>query len=517
MKSGKKTASQHRATSFLFLKGSICACKNTCLALIGFLFLQIPAGKMFAQDPVNRYNVLFISVDDLNTDINGYGSTMVKTPNLDRLQERGVRFDRAYCQYPLCNPSRASIMTGMNPDKTRVYDLTTHFRTTMSNVVTLPQLFMNAGYYSARVGKIYHYGVPGGIGTNGLDDSVSWHERINPKGRDRADEAKLTRLLPRAVGLGVNLTYLSAEGTDEEQTDGMIATRAIQLMEQHKDGPFFLGVGFYRPHLPFIAPKKYFDMYPLEKIELAPEPAGGFKNIPDAALFTKPANWDLSETHRKEAIRGYYASVTFMDAQVGRVLDALDRLQLAEKTIIVLWSDHGYNLGEHGQWEKRSLFEKAARIPLIISTPGGAKGKVSGRTVELVDIYPTLAELCNLPAPAGLSGKSLKPLLVDPAAKWDKAAYSQVSLGDTSGRVITRALPGFDQATVFPPAQPMSSMGRSVRTERWRYMEWDEGRLGVELYDEQNDPHEFNNLFNRRKYRKQVKKLSAMLKNHFKE
>lgn len=481
------------------------------------VFLLTSDRPLYAQQNNSPYNVLFISIDDLNTDIGAYGHPLVQTPNIDKLAQRGVLFNRAYCQYPLCNPSRASVMTGRNPDRTKVYDLTLHFRKVAPDVITLPQLFMQNGYYSARVGKIYHYGVPGGIGTNGLDDSLSWHQRINPKGRDRADEGQLTRLLPRKVHLGVNLAYLPAEGDDEEQTDGIVATEAIRLMEQQKDKPFFLAVGFYRPHLPFIAPKKYFDMYPTSKIVLPAAPANDWDDIPEAALFTRPANWNLSKQEQKELIRGYYASITFMDAQVGRVIHALDRLQLADKTIIVLWSDHGYNLGHHGQWQKRSLFENAARVPLIIAAPGAAKGKISPRTVELVDLYPTLAALCGLTAPNELAGKSLQPLLHDPAASWDKASYSQISLGDTSGRVITRSLPGFDSVKGLPPAQHKSSMGRSVRTERWRYTEWDEGRLGAELYDELNDPGEYINLANKRKYRKQLKQLSALLRNHFKE
>jgi uncharacterized sulfatase len=267
-----------------------------------------------------KYNVLFIAVDDLNTDVSSYGHPLVKTPNFDRLAKRGVQFNRAYCQFPLCNPSRASLMTGLNPDVIKVYDLVKHFRKTIPDVVTLPQLFINNGYYSARVGKIFHYGVPGEIGTNGLDDSLSWMQRVNPKGRDKTEESKITNLLQRP--LGSTLAYLAAEGTDEEQTDGIVATEAIKLMEQNKDKPFFLAAGFYRPHSPYVAPKKYFDMYPLDKIKLPNEPADDLKDIPEAAYFTKPPNWGLDEAKRKEAIRAYYATITFMDAQVGRLLDA---------------------------------------------------------------------------------------------------------------------------------------------------------------------------------------------------
>lgn len=478
------------------------------------LLWVFPVGT-HAQEERKKYNVLFIAVDDLNNDMGSYDHPMVQTPNIDRLAARAVRFNKAYCQYPLCNPSRASVLTGLNPDITGVYDLGTRFRKNIPDVITLPQLFMKHGYYSARVGKIYHYGVPGGIGTNGLDDPASWNEVFNPSGRDRREEGKLTRLLPRKVGLGVNLAFLEAEGADEEQTDGMVATRAIRMLESHRSVPFFIAVGFFRPHLPFIAPKKYYDPYPLEKIRLPHEPVGVLDDIPEPALFTKPANWGLTEMARKQSIRGYYASVSFMDAQVGRVLDALDSLGLSDNTIVVLWSDHGYNLGEHGQWEKRSLFEKSARVPLLISVPGGTKGKTSERTVELVDLYPTLAELCGLPISQKLSGVSLKTLLDNPGAPWEKPAYSQVSLGDSAGIKVTMALSGYSGGSGALKSYPMSVMGRSVRTERWRYTEWDEGRLGIELYDEKKDSSEWTNLAESRKYRKVVRELSQMLKAHF--
>lgn len=482
--------------------------QSVCFVIL-FLFV---AGKTQAQTVPKGYNVLFISIDDLNDDMSSYGHKLVKTPNIEKLAQRGVQFNRAYCQYPLCNPSRASILTGLKPDITRVYDLKVSFRSTVPDAVTLPQLFKNNGYFSARVGKIFHYGVPGQIGTNGMDDPASWDLVINPKGRDRSDEPKLTRFMPK-VNLGVGLTYLEAEGKDEEQTDGISATEAIKLLDQNKDKPFFLAVGFFRPHLPFIAPKKYFDMYPIDKIELPVAPANDLDDIPEAALYTKPANWGLSETQRKKAIRGYYAAVSFMDAQVGRVIDALDRLKLADNTVIVLWSDHGFNLGQHGQWEKRSLFEKSAKSPLLISAPGMKGGKPSARTVELVDIYPTLAELCNLKTNPGLSGKSLIPLLKNPDAKWDRPAFTQVLLTDDTGKETTRQV-GFTPAAIV---YPENSMGRSIRTERWRYTEWDEGKLGSELYDEINDPGEITNLAGEGKYKKKVLNLSKLLKEHFRK
>lgn len=442
--------------------------KSKLYTITNLLILFLPVLSL-AQEAA-RPNILFIAADDLNNHEGTYGQNYVKTPHFDRLAKSGVQFNKAYNQFPLCSPSRSSLMTGRTPDVTRVYNLQTHFREILPDVVTLPQLFKQQGYFTARVGKIYHYGVPSQIGTNGLDDSISWQMRINPKGRDKTEESLVKNLTPDRH-LGSALAYLNAAGTDEEQTDGLIATEAIKLLEQRKNEqePFFLAIGFFRPHTPYIAPKKYFDLYPQETVPLPKQLPNDLDDIPEDALFTKPAHWGLDERQQKEALRAYYASISFMDAQLGRVLDALDRLGLAENTIVVFWSDHGYNVGQHGQWMKQSLFETSARVPLIFRVPKMGGGKKSNRTVELLDIYPTLAELANLPAPTDLDGKSLVPLLKDPAATWEKAAYTQVKR--TNGVV-----------------------GRSVRTERWRYTEWNEGKAGAELYDHDKDPDEFNNL-----------------------
>lgn len=433
-----------------------------------------------------KYNVLFIAVDDMNNDLGCYGNTFVKTPNMDRLAKRGVKFDKAYTQFPLCSPSRSSLLTGQRPDVTGIYELQTHFRKNLPDIVTLPQLFKNNNYYTARIGKIYHYGVPGQIGTDGLDDPISWNKVTNPKGRDKTEEGLVVNLTPDRA-LGSALAYHIADGADEEQTDGLIATEAVKVLGEKKNEPFFLAVGFYRPHSPYIAPRKYFDLYPVDKVPLPKEKAGDLDDVPEAALFTKPPHWGLDEAKRREALRAYYASISFMDAQVGRVLDELDRLKLTEKTIVVLWSDHGYNVGQHGQWMKQSLFENSARVPLLISVPGGSKGKTSPRTVELLDIYPTLAELTGLDPKQKLQGKSLTPLLKRADAAWDKPAYTQVRRGKI--------------------------MGRSVRTERWRYTEWDGGKAGTELYDHKNDADEFDNLFVKPEHQSTVKELAGLLHN----
>jgi uncharacterized sulfatase len=382
-------------------------------------------------------------------------------------------------------------MTGLRPDRTQVYDLRKHFRTVLPDVVTLPQMFRRNGYYSARVGKIYHYGVPGDIGTSGLDDPPSWDKVVNPRGRDKDDEGKLINYTPTR-GLGSSLSFLAAEGTDEEQTDGIGATEAIKLLEEHKDSPFFIACGFYRPHCPYVSPRRYFDRVPFEGVRMPAVSRKFLEDVPQAAYsFTSPWPWfGVTEPQARESKHAYWAAVSFMDAQVGRLLDALDRLQLREKTIVVFWSDNGYHLGERGLWKKQSLFEGSARIPLIVSSPHQkARGRASPHTVELVDLYPTLADLCGLKPPEGLAGQSLRPLLDNPEALWQKPAYTQVWRG--------------------------SFYGHSVRTERWRYTEWDDGAKGAQLYDYQTDPEEKVNLAQDSKYAQTVAGLKQLLKQNW--
>ena len=420
-------------------------------------------------------NVLMIAIDDLSNALGCYGNPVVKTPHMDALAASGVRFDRAYCQIPLCNPSRASVLTGMRPDGTKVYDLDRHFRDEVPEVVTLPQLFRQSGWFVARVGKLYHYNVPFGIGTNGLDDEASWDEVVNPKGRDTTDEALITNAEPHRPISGA-LSWLAADGTDEEQTDGMIATEAIELMRKHQDEAFFIGAGFFRPHTPYVAPKKYFEMYPLDEIELPEAPEGDRDDIPKAAFAHNcpVPNYNLPEAVCRQALQAYYASVSFVDAQVGRLMTALDELGLSENTMVVLWSDHGYHLGEHnGVWQKRTLFEEGARAPMMMRLPGAkGNGTPCERVVEFIDMYPTTAAACGLEVPSTVQGRSLMPLLKQPDADWDGRAFTQI-LRPGDGEAFT---------------------GRSIRTDRWRYSEWGGGKLGVELYDHEVDPNEWTNL-----------------------
>lgn len=423
-------------------------------------------------------NILFIAADDLSCALGCYGDPIAQTPHLDRLATTGVTFLNAYNQLPLCNPTRASVMTGLRPDTIKVYDLDRHFRDEVPDAVTLSQQFMKNGWWAGRVGKIYHYNVPASIGTDGFDDPPSWQKTVNPIGRDKTDEHLVFNAEPHRK-ISAALSWLAADGKDEEQTDGMIATEAIKLMEEKKGEPFFVAAGFFRPHTPFVAPKKYFDMYPLEEMRLPFAPSDDRDDIPTAAFAHNCPipHYGLDELTCRKAMQAYYACVSFVDAQVGRMLDALDRLDLTDNTIVVFWSDHGYHLGEHnGIWQKRTLFEQGARAPLIIRNPmSRGNGQACRRIVEFIDIYPTLTHLAGIKTPKQIEGRSLVPLLEKPVSEWNSFAITQV-LRPADNRL---------EAPV---------MGRSIRTERWRYSDWAEGKQGEELYDHLADPLEFNNL-----------------------
>lgn len=421
----------------------------------------------------DRPNVLLIMADDLNCRLGCYGDLQVKSPHIDRLAREGVRFDRAYCQFPLCSPSRSSFLTGRRPDATGVQTNPgntghPHFRDKLPDAVSMSELFRKNGYAVARVGKLYHYNVPNGIGTSGLDDAQSWDKVFNPKGRDKDDEPHIFSLVKGQFG--GTLSWLAAEGTDAEQTDGIAARQAIALLQEYREKPFFLAVGFYRPHTPYVAPKRYFDLYPESSIKLPVVPENHDAGVPAPAIANrKKEEADLTDHLRRQAIQAYLASTSFMDARVGELLAELDRLDLAKKTIVIFVSDHGYHLGEHNLWQKMSLFDGVARVPLIIRAPGNkGAGKSSPRTVEMIDVYPTLADYCGLKAPAELDGLSLKPFLDNPMAPRQRPAITQVR-------------------------RPMTD-GRSVRTEQFRYTEWNKGNKGRQLYDLDADPQEFKNL-----------------------
>ena len=451
-------------------------------------------------DGDGRLNVLFIAVDDLNNDLGCYGHALVRSPRIDRLAARGVRFDRAYCQYPVCNPSRSSFMTGLYPEQTGVLSNGGDFRKNLPDVVTMPQHFMKHGYFTARVGKIYHYGVPTQIGTPGKDDPASWNETRNPRGVDREVHDRIHTL--QKGRFGGTLSWLEIDSKDEEHTDGIGATQAIELLEEHhpdKAGkPFFLAVGFYRPHTPYVAPSHYFKLYPRQAIDPVLEKPGDRDDIPPAALADRPKQRELTVAKRKEIIQAYYASTTLMDAQVGRLLDALERLDLASRTVVVFVSDHGYHLGHHGLWQKGDLFEGSARVPLIIAVPGTRHGgKGTGAITELVDLYPTLADLCGLPVPEQLPGQSLRPVLEDPGRAGKAAAFTVATSRGPRPR-------GNRQTKRF--------LGHTIRTPRYRYTEWGDGEHGTELYDYRTDPDEYTNLVRKSEHAETLARMKALMK-----
>lgn len=472
-----------------------------------------------ADNAKKKYNVLFIAVDDLRPELGCYGTPIIKSPHIDALARGGTLFNRAYCQQAVCSPSRTSLLTGRRPDTTRVYDLQTHFRLYLPDIITLPQHFKQHGYHTLSFGKIFH---------GGLDDPQSWsapswhpkapmygkpenraamkraRARLQAKGKLRKNKVvkkdpktgmtlKLTRKGTRALGPA----WEDPDVPDNALADGMTADKAIEILGQIKDEPFFLAVGFYKPHLPFIAPKKYFDKYSPKELRLATNPYPP-KGVPKIALTNFgelrtysdiPASGPVSDTKARELIHAYYAATSYTDTMIGRVVAELDRLGLRDRTVIVLWGDHGWQLGEHGLWCKHTNFEVAARAPLIISVPGQKHaGAKTDALAEFVDIYPTLCELCGLPIPEGLEGMSLVPVINQPDRPWKKAAFSQ-----------------------YPRRK---AMGYSMRTDRYRYTEWSEPGaqpVGVELYDHREDPDENVNLADQPERKDLIEALSKQL------
>ena len=428
-----------------------------------------------------KYNVLFIISDDLRPELGCYGNSMIKTPNVDALAARGTRFDHAYAQFPLCNPSRTSILNGRYPTETGVMDNNTYFRAKHLDWVTLPQYFQKHGYATLRTGKIFH---------GGIDDQVSWTEGGEPVdqnivnrppspvalgqgAREVGDEGTARSNQPARPSASDRIVVLDGEG--ETFGDYKIADRAIDFLDRYKDKPFFLAVGFNKPHSPPTAPKRFFDLYDVNKIPLPVDfnthpiaPAG----FPDLSIPHRNADLfigrESSPDQAREMIRAYWASTSFMDAQVGRVIAELDRLKLRDNTIIVFWGDHGYHLGEKGKWSKAySLWDIGLRVPLIIDVPG-AKPQVTERVVQLLDLYKTLSDLCDLPPPQDIEGRSIAPLLRNPKTTWNYPSFAVV--------------------------QFQGKLGESVRTERWHYVEWDQGQAGSMLLDTVADPRELKNL-----------------------
>ena len=466
-------------------------CLILCVPLVLSGLSESPAAE--------KLNVLFIAADDMNCDLGAYGNSQVKTPNLERLAKMGVLFDRAYCQQPLCGPSRASLMTGLRPDTLDMHTLKHELRDKNPDVVTLGQLFRRNGYFSARAGKIYHYGNPSQIGTDANDDPATWDQRFNPRGIDSLQEDRITRygFGRQKAGLGISMAWWDPESRDEQHTDGMVASQIIDLIQEKKNEPFFLAAGFFNPHCPYVAPRRYFEMYPLDTIQIPDLTVArrDLEDVPAMAVQRDMKNWpyyfrDVTAEQARKCKQAYYACNSFVDAQVGRLLDALEENDLLDRTIIVFWSDHGYFLGEKGLWYKRKAYERSARMPLIIAAPGLTRDATTARPVELLDLYPTLADLCGITAPENLEGKSLRPLLTDPVtADWEKPAVTQIW-------------------------HSRRAWGYSIRTDRYRYTEWLAGRAGRELYDHSRDADEVHNLAGLPAHRETVLQLSAKLRSY---
>jgi choline-sulfatase len=455
--------------------------------------LLVPVFALQAGVPA-KPNVLFIISDDLTaTAVSCYENKACKTPNIDRLAAAGTRYTRAYCQFPVCGPSRASFMSGYYPHATGTMGYTSG-RENIGNRATWSQHFINHGYHAARVSKIFHMGVPGDIeqGSNGADDPVSWSERFNSKGPEwkAAGEGELLENNPdgtKPVKGGNTLEYVKADGDDLVQSDGLTAKKACDLLRQYKGGkPFFLAVGFVRPHVPFVAPRAYFEPYDVSNIALPEKVPGDWDDIPKAGINYKTSrNLNLNREQEKKAVAAYYASVAFLDAQVGKVLDTLREEGLEENTIVIFTSDHGFHLCEHDFWMKVGLMEESARVPLIIKVPG-RKPAVCNSFVELIDLYPTLAELCGLEVPARLQGESLVKTLDDPSVSVREAAFC------------------------------VNKNSFLLRTEKWAYIQHGEqGELGRQLYDMVKDPKQYTNLAERAEYKSVVagfeKQLQAKL------
>lgn len=461
--------------------------KTTCLMLLTVLF-----GTILIRQPsvhADKPNVLFLIADDLNTALSGYGHKQCKTPNLDRLADRGVKFENMHCQYPVCGASRASIMSGLYPYSNLTLGNDGTLRGRMPDVVTLSQTFRSHGYYAARVSKIYHMRIPFEIinGTSECDDPLSWDEAINIKAPEQNAPGEMTNWSPKNKG-SQTFAGVIASGGDSDHADGMAADRAIEILEQVKGKPFFLAVGFVRPHVPLVAPKKHFDQYDRESMETPVVPENDLDDVPKVTRNYKrnSTTYGVTPELHKGLMQAYYASVSYMDAQVGRVLDALEEKGLADNTIVVFSSDHGYLLGHHHKFQKQHLFEEATRVPSIISVPWlkSQHGRGTTKITELIDLYPTLAELAGLSAPDTLQGTSLKPLLADTQSpSWKKNQAFTIS----------------------------RSGGESIRTAHWRFTQWGFGQKGLELYDLKKDPSEFINQATNPEYSEVVKNLQAQL------
>ncbi|MCM8527584.1 MAG: sulfatase [Lentisphaeraceae bacterium] len=461
-------------------------------------FFALTSG-LFAE----KYNVLFIISDDLSSRALGcYGNDQCQTPNIDRLASQGVRFNNTYCQYPVCGASRASFMSGMYPHQTGVLgNNVSSFEKKLGSNYTMSQNFYKQGYYSARIGKIYHMLIPGNIteGVSGPDHAASWNEAFNFQGdewfsngdAEAICNTKLNMDKTKHYRLGFGGAFYSVKVPDSEanlQPDYRAASKTIELIGKQGDKPFFFGVGLIRPHVPLVAPEKYFNMYPPKKIKLPEIIEGDLNDIPKAGISKTSQSYGMHEKiQQQKALAAYYASTTFMDDQVGRILDHLEKKKLRDKTIVVFTSDHGWHLGEHTFWQKMNLHEEAAQVPLIISIPG-QKPLVSNSMTELLDLYPTLSDYCGIKTPDHVKGKSLRPIISQKSKEVREAAF-----------------------TVLRKDCYM------LRTEKWAFFQYgDKGEKGYELYDMKKDPKQYTNLAKNKEYSSVFKEMKSKLVAKFK-
>jgi len=434
-----------------------------------------------------RPNFLMIFVDDLNASLGCFGNSNVRTPNIDALAARGVSFQRAYCQYPVCNPSRTSILSGLRPARTGVMSNSSHVVPEHNDPPLLPRFLKEQGYFSGRVGKVFHE-------SRRMLENKPMHSTDDPGGWDISEDEPSVEEPDESAAGSEELKgeeepaqkIVKLDVGDEKTGDGFVARRAVQLMQEKltKDRPFFLAVGFRKPHLPWAAPRKYFDLYAADRIQPPSAPVEHLRSLLPAAV-NKSAEQAVSVQQAREYIAAYYACVSFMDAQVGVVLRGLEKIKRAQNTLVIFMGDHGFALGEHGLWGKSTLFEASVRTPLILAGPGVNRGACA-HTVELLDVYPTIVDVCGLPKAERLQGVSLRPLLENPDAQWDRPARSSLR----HDRVL----------------------GKSVRSERYRYTEWNGGKDGAELYDYENDPGELRNLAGEAAASEIVAKLKGLLK-----
>ncbi|WP_127137609.1 sulfatase [Flagellimonas oceanensis] len=464
------------------------------ILLLGMTIISCHGQKKTIEKP----NVLFIIADDLTcTAVSSYDGQVSQTPNIDALAAQGIKYTKAYCQFPVCGPSRASLLTGYYPNATRTYGYVSGRENIGDSRDTWPQLFKNNGYYTARVSKIYHMAVPKDIemGSNGKDDEASWTERFNSQGPEWTAKGtgELVQGNPdgsKPVKGGNVMTIVKADGGDMVHSDGKTAAKASELIRNHKNQPFFLAIGFVRPHVPFVAPRGDFRPYPYEDIELPYNFEGDWDDIPQKGInYVNSKNAQMTKDQKQKAIAAYYASVRYMDRQVGKVLKTLREEGLEDNTIVIFTSDHGFHLDEHEFWMKVSVKEESARVPLIIKVPGKDPA-ICNSFVELLDLYPTVAELAGLDYSEHVQGKSLVKTLDNPDYSVRDMAFTTTQGGQTF----------------------------LLRTDKWAYIQYGEnGSQGIELFNMDKDPHQYTNLALLPKYADEVKKFQEKLRHKLKE